>query len=84
MTTPATPPTDPPCGKAAGSAGRTNSGAATPKGWWQKAAGLWPAMSGRAPQGVPSILDPADGRFEAHTIRTPAVRQSKSKAELMQ
>lgn len=58
--------------------------ASTPKGWWQEAAGLCPAMPGRAPQGVPSILDPSDGRFEAHTMHGCAhTKQVKSGAKAM-
>ena len=80
MTTPE-PPTDPPCGKAAGSAGRTNSGAATPKGWQQKEAGLWPATFRRAPSWVPSVRAPTCGRGEAHITHTCGrTKQVKNRA----
>ena len=79
MNTPANPPpqTHPVARSQGVLGGRT--AVLPPRRGGGREADLWPATFRRAPSWVPSVLDPADGRVEAHTMHGCAhTKQVKS------
>ncbi len=83
MTTPAIPPQTRPVARPQGALETESRWPPPRRGGGKKRPAFGRRCLAGHPYGVPSILDPAEAGSR-HTIRTPAVRQSKSKAELMQ
>ena len=84
MIDPLPPPTAPPATRPQGVRERATEQGRHPEGVAAERPSFGRRCINGHPCGVPSPrLGPA-ARSGAHTIRTPAVRQSKSKAELMQ